>query len=204
MNPKTPHSPERIQADVKVRIAVQQRMLGFTWEEIAAKLGYSSKGVVCKAVSRYLKRQHSATAEEYREYYTIAINKKLQQIEELTNIRRDPTTGEILMPDLNALDRWLKLMQERARIENIYPATKTEVTGANGGPLELATMDEYRVSILARLQKEIDASAVGLGQEEPSGLDDASGTVSGEISLGGTLGAGESTAPGGPVADLAD
>ena len=68
--PESKYSPRRIEVVDKQRKAVELRMAGRTWQEIADALGYADHSGAVRAVQDSLRKTLGAPSAEFRELTT--------------------------------------------------------------------------------------------------------------------------------------
>ena len=153
---ESPTGPRRLLAAERTRQATALKKAGKTYVEIMAALGIS-KGAAVKAVQRGLaeiKEETSRDAEELRAIESARLDTAQAAI-----------WAQVLKGDLGAVDRFVRLSQRRAALLGLDAPTKSELTGANGGPLQHAVgtlADALRVGL---------AGDPGMPTEDGSTLD---------------------------------
>lgn len=106
MTTKTGRSLEH---HLKAKRALELRVQGLTWQQIADQTGYSNRGNAYQAAMKHLKDIPREAAEEAREM-------ELQRLDSLQNaVWRDAMTG-----DVKAVERALKVVQERSKLLGLY------------------------------------------------------------------------------------
>jgi hypothetical protein len=73
-----------------------------------------------------------------------------------------------LKGDLFAMDRITKLLERQARLHGLDAPTRQELTGAEGGPIEVKAIEEQKAAALAFLS-ELQTTAVQVPLEEDAG-----------------------------------
>lgn len=78
--PRNNHSPDRkrtldVAASARAQLALDLRIRGFEWDEIARQAGFKSRGAAHYAAHRLLGRQESEKAEHYRAILTKRMEK---------------------------------------------------------------------------------------------------------------------------------
>ena len=125
-------SPRRIDAQQKQQQAMELRMAGRTWQEIADHLGYASHTGAYEAVKVALSRSNHEAAEDYRSL-TIGRMTKILQIH----------WPLMLQADNNSTRLCLQTIKDMREILGLDSPSKFEHTGADGAPIrhEVITLD---------------------------------------------------------------
>jgi hypothetical protein len=106
-----PTAARRLDAAERHRRALERKVQGWTHEQIAAELGYASRGAVTDAIKAAVRDAALLAAQEYRTILT-------ERLEELYRAARAEAIGEDgQVKDLDALDRCVKLVQ---RLESLH------------------------------------------------------------------------------------
>ena len=140
-NSKT--SPETSRAKVRAAKALELRMEGKTFAEIAKEVPYNSPQAAHDAVKRALQAITREPAEEL-------LKLDLERLDVMWGIHYlNAQAG-----DVHALAACMKIMERRARMLGLDAPARTELTGKNGGPIETKTerdlTDEELAAELAR------------------------------------------------------
>lgn len=122
--------------------AARLRARHYTYEQIAADLGYANRGHAYKAVQRALNATVKEPAGELRQLELERLDHLAQAAEAVLarrhvyissgKIVRDEDSGESLQddaPTLQAIDRLLKIQQRRAALLGLDAPAKQEITG---------------------------------------------------------------------------
>jgi hypothetical protein len=140
------------------RKAIALREQGFSFDEIAAELGFSDRSGARKAVERGLSRWMRETDEEFRA-------RELERTEMIIDrlwplIDRDD-------PDLKAIDRLQKLMDFRAKITGLYakrPTVPDTYPGApSRGAVDKGAQIKRYSELIAKITAGVRASGYGSG-----------------------------------------
>ena len=125
-------SPRRIEAQQKQQQAMELRMAGRTWQEIADHLGYASHTGAYEAVKVALSRSNHEAAEDYRSL-TIGRLTKILQIH----------WPLMLQADNNSTRLCLQTIKDMREVLGLDSPSKFEHTGADGAPIrhEVITLD---------------------------------------------------------------
>ena len=125
-------SPRRIDAQQRQHQAMELRMAGRTWQEIADHLGYASHTGAYEAVKVALSRSNHETAEDYRSLTIGRLTKILQVHWPL-----------MLQADNNSTRLCLQTIKDMREILGLDSPSKFEHTGADGAPIrhEVITLD---------------------------------------------------------------
>ncbi len=112
----------------KYREVLELRCAGLSFEEIAKRTGYSGRQGAQQAYNSALKRWAIETVQQQR----IIQSERLDRI--FTQAYLEARNG-----NLQAIDRCLKIEKRRAELWGLDAPRQHQVTGPDGGPLELAT-----------------------------------------------------------------
>lgn len=123
--------------------AIRLRLEGEDWQDIADKLGYSSRGAACTDVNRALATrvaEMGSTLEVYREAELMRLDQLTVEVWRVLRARHylisqgetveDPETGRPLLddgPSLQAVDRLLKIQDRRAKLLGLDAPQRMEV-----------------------------------------------------------------------------
>ena len=116
--------PETIEAKLKAAKAVELRMEGKTFDEIAEEAGYNSRQAAFDAVRRAITAIVREPAEEL-------IKLDLERLDKVFGIHYLNAQGG----DVAALAACMKIMERRAKLLGLDAPAKQEVTGKDGAPL---------------------------------------------------------------------
>ena len=139
--PESRTSPRRIAAYEKQRQALALRYGGATYDAIAQAVGYRSKQAAQQGVEAALKKTVQEPADQLRQLDLGRIDAMLLAI-----------WAKARAGDYEAIDMVLKLLTRRAKLLGLDAPVRQELTGPDGGPIELAA-----VTLSQRLQRIIDA-----------------------------------------------
>ena len=121
---KNQTSPSTIDAKVRAAKALELRMEGMKFDDIANELGYNSKQAAFDAVSRELKAITREPAEE-------VLRLDLERLDSMWGIHYlNAQAGDAM-----ALSSCMRIMERRARLLGLDAPAKNEVTGKEGAPL---------------------------------------------------------------------
>lgn len=127
-------------ADDVASAALSLRLKGMSYPEIARQIGYTTEGAR-KAVIRGMEEartERAETAIEVREQEAARLDRMLQTLERMAEATEDPSTL------LAIQDRLLKIQDRRARLLGL-DLQRLEVTGAHGGPIQIAQIQRVIV-----------------------------------------------------------
>lgn len=127
-NPPRTHNTERPlerKADAAARIrairAVELVSRGYTYDEIAAEVGYSGRGAAFEAVQRMLDRTQVEAVESLRKLHNMQIKRSLRLVDEKI------TAGG--SDALWAMDRQIHLLERQAKLNGL-DITRDEIMSA--------------------------------------------------------------------------
>ena len=139
------NSDRQVQALDRTSRALELRKSGATFAHIANELGYANESGAYKAVMRALKKTLQEPADEVR---TLEVERLDSLLNGLWQRRHVP----------EITDRILRIMERRAKLLGLDAPTRTEVTGKDGGAIEV---DDARESIQRKLAGISTASGEG-------------------------------------------
>lgn len=151
-------------AEARSAEALDLRLKGYSYADIAARMGLSNEGAR-RAVQRGMAEVRSDIAEtgaEVREQESARLDRMLQTLERMAEGTEDPSTL------LAIQDRMLRIQDRRARLLGL-DMQRLEVTGAGGGPIQIAQIqrvivDAPTTTITATV---LDGHALPAPSEEP-------------------------------------
>jgi|SRR5690348_152648 len=133
-------------------------------DERILALGYNSAATARSDLKRALEAHRDEEAAEVS-VYRQQENERLDALLEAAWPRATQPTpvlnkegnvvGEAL--DMRAVDTVLRLMDRRAKLNGLDMPAKTEVTGADGGPLALSTADPDKLAALIAATSRLDS-----------------------------------------------
>jgi hypothetical protein len=127
-------------AEARARDALALRLRGHTYADIGDQLGVTLEGAR-QAVQRgmaEIRTQTAETAVEVREQEAARLDRMLVRLERMADQADDATTA------LAIQDRLLKIQDRRARLLGL-DLQRLELTGANGGPIQIAAIQRVIV-----------------------------------------------------------
>jgi hypothetical protein len=81
----------------RIEAAAADRLMGMTWEQVARRNGYASRGAVCGSVLAYLRRQTNETIGALRDQETARLDRAAAAL-----------WPKVLQGDARAQDTWLR------------------------------------------------------------------------------------------------
>ena len=130
-------SPRRIAAAERGHMALELRKAGVTYEEIAKRVGYNSKGRCYDAIMRLLRKTAQEPADEVRR---LEINRlDALWLRAYTQVQKG---------DLGAIDRCLRIMERRARLLGLDAPLRHELTGEDGQPFLVRVVYDEEITLL--------------------------------------------------------
>lgn len=127
-------------ADDVASRALAMRLRGMSYPDIARVLGYTNEGAR-KAVIRGMaeaRTERAETAAEVREQEAARLDRMLTKLADLLDDTDDPQTA------LAIQDRMLRVQDRRARLLGL-DLQRVELTGAGGGPIQIAAIQRVIV-----------------------------------------------------------
>jgi hypothetical protein len=110
--------------------AVKLRCEGLTLDQIATKLGYSNRSSAFKAIERSLRENTAENVEQLRQV-------EGRRLDELEAVYRP----KAMRGDLDAAKLLVAVGDRRAKLFGLNAPVKTEITGADGGAVEVKVSD---------------------------------------------------------------
>lgn len=151
-------SPRRIAAKERAKRALELRQAGATYEEIAEALGYEDRSGPYRAVKNALEELPREAAVELRRLEAM----RLDRLQRAIWVRALGSGGDVpVPPDLRAVDRVLEIQKRRANLFGLDAPKRTEVTGAEGGPIEIEDAKAVLTDRLDRLHERRTAKPTG-------------------------------------------
>ena len=126
VHPNDPTSSRSLTALQREEQAVDLRKTGLSYRQIAEVMNISHVAVG-DAIKRAIKKTREAAMDDAADIVEL----ELQRLDELLTICW-PLARK---GDLFAIDRVLKISERRSKLLGLDAATKTEITGAGGGPI---------------------------------------------------------------------
>lgn len=127
-------------AEARSAEALDLRLKGYSYADIGQRMGLSNEGAR-RAVQRgmaEIRTEAAETAIEVREQEAARLDRMLQTLERMAEATEDPSTL------LAIQDRLLKIQDRRARLLGL-DLQRLEVTGAGGGPIQIAQIQRVIV-----------------------------------------------------------
>ncbi|MFF7795555.1 hypothetical protein [Streptomyces sp. NPDC007991] len=150
-------------------------------DERVAAIGYSSPDAARKDLHRALEAHRDAEAAEVS-IYRQQENERLDALLEAAWPRATQPTpvfdkernivGEEI--DMRAVDTVLRLMDRRAKLNGLDMPAKAEVTGADGGPLQMSKATTAELEVLIGLHPAPSAVPDGTGEQDEGQADSGS------------------------------
>ncbi|MEU1327239.1 hypothetical protein [Streptomyces microflavus] len=138
-------------------------------------LGYATSGAARKDLTRALQHHHEEEAAE-ASVYRQQENERLDAL--LTAVWDKATTPSPVFDkdheivdhviDLKAVDTVLKLMDRRAKLNGLDMPVRAELSGPDGGPMQLGPVSEAELEVLMSLGRSA-AQRQGDAEEEADG-----------------------------------
>jgi hypothetical protein len=125
------------------RQAVDLRKAGYTFDAIATAIGYANKSAAWKAVHAALHRQEYESVSALRQLEAT----RLDQIQVALWPRA-------IAGDLKAIDGMLRVMARRASLFGLDAPRRQEITGREGGPVEIMQRSDFDFSVLSDAELE--------------------------------------------------
>ena len=130
--PESKYSPRRIEAVDKQRQAVELRMAGRTWQEIADALGYADHSGAVRAVQDSLQKTRGVPSAEFREL-TLERLTKILQVQWPSMLRGEVPAAKLC----------LQTIGDMRQLMGVDMPSKVEHSGPDGNPIqhEVVTLD---------------------------------------------------------------
>lgn len=130
------------QARLRQRQAVELRCQGYTFEQIAAKVGYAGWQSARKAVVKTLERHTAEPSARLR-------NLMRERLTRLLRAHWDQAEAG----DVKHTQVVLTILQQMSTLDGLNRPAKLEVTGKGGGPIDVQAMAKPEEAALAELAK---------------------------------------------------
>ncbi len=147
---------KRVDTAQRRKAAVDMRMAGSTFQQIADALGYKSRGAACQDITRALETavvEQARSVEAYREEELERLDLLLGEAWSVLKRQHitvshgrtiyDDRTGEPLIddgPTLSAIDRILKIQERRAKFLGLDAPQRHEVVSIDAVDAEIARL----------------------------------------------------------------
>lgn len=161
MGRTTKKDVSRLRSEEKARKALSLRLSGLDFDKIAAKVGYTNRSGAWKAVNNLLAERRHESEQEAKELLVV----ELDRVDAMLVAVWDSA----LKGNLQAVDRVIKLLERRAKYLGLDAPARSEVSGPDGGPLQI---EDAREQLIAAITK--------LACEHPTGDSQEGDTVSPE------------------------
>ena len=151
-------SPANVMHAQQVKEAVELRIRGLDYADIAERQGCSVKTAWTRvqAGMRDTLELTKPAADQLRAEHNQRLGRYL-----------DALNTEALAGDLQAVDRAVRILERLAKLNGLDAPAKQEITGAEGGPLDIrAVASEFKAKLMALSDAELEAEAKRLGVAE--------------------------------------
>ncbi|MFC8570678.1 hypothetical protein ACFUIW_33475 [Streptomyces sp. NPDC057245] len=132
--------------------AIALRLAGMDYQTIAERLDYADRGAASKDVHRALEANLEAES-------VAAATLRELEVQRLDRMQA-AAWAKAAKGDLKAIETVLKVIDRRARLLGLDRPARTEITGADGGPLQVEAVD------LAELERLITLTAGTAADDE--------------------------------------
>ena len=160
--PESKLSPRRIEAVHRQQRALELRMAGRTWQEIADNLGYTNHTGAIAAVKTALAKTLQEPSAHYRAL-TLARLSKIIQVHWPLMLQADPTSTRLC----------LQAIKDMRDLLGLDSPTKHEYSGPDGGPIrqEVLTLDVADIAEAISVLNNAGAVRVESNGYHPSPVD---------------------------------
>ena len=160
--PESKLSPRRIEAVQRQQRALELRMAGRTWQEIADNLGYTNHTGAIAAVKTALAKTLEEPAAHYRAL-TLERLSKIIQVHWPLMLQADPTSTRLC----------LQAIKDTRELLGLDSPTKYEHSGPDGGPIrqEVLTLDVADIAEAISVLHDAGAIRVESNGYHPSPVD---------------------------------
>lgn len=123
----------------RVQHAAALRLQRLSWEEVAQRVGYSSRSAAFTAVMGYLRRQTAETVADLREQESAAIDRAAVAI-----------FPKVLAGDARAHDTWLRNRQRYARLHGLDAPVQVAISVGVAAEVDdaLAELEEFMGTVV--------------------------------------------------------
>ena len=155
-------SPRRIEAQNKQQQALELRMAGRTWQEIAEHLGYKGHTGAYEAVKVALSRSNHEAVQDYRNL-TLGRLTKVLQVHWPVMLQADPGASKLC----------LQTIKDMRELMGLDSPTRLEHTGADGAPIqhEVMTLDVGDIAQAIAVLRDAGAVRMDTNGQAPLPLD---------------------------------
>jgi len=137
--PEAKTSPRRLEAALRMKRALELRMAGYTYQEIATAVGYKTRQGAIMAVEALLARTLTPPAEQWRALTVERLTKVLQVFWQ-PMAEKDEKAAAVV----------LKAISDLREILGIDAPTQHELSGPGGGPVQV----EHIASLVDKMTDE--------------------------------------------------
>ncbi|MFD5451213.1 hypothetical protein [Streptomyces sp. NPDC127100] len=113
--------------------AIALRLAGMDYQTIAERLDYADRGAASKDICRALEANLEAES-------VAAATLRELEVQRLDRMQA-AAWAKAAKGDLKAIETVLKVIDRRARLLGLDRPARTEITGADGGPLQVEAVD---------------------------------------------------------------
>lgn len=159
----TPKAKRAQVADRRAK-AIALRLAGMDWQTIADRLDYPSRGAACTDVSRAME----ANLEEQRTAVEVMREVESERLDRL----QAAAWQSAARGDLKAIETVIKLIDRRIKLHGLDTPVRTEVTGADGGPLAFSRVDAAELEALISATGRLDTDHAANTATRTSGQGD--------------------------------
>lgn len=135
-------SIRKLQQLEKDQEALELRLAGFDYPQIAEKMGYANRVGAWKAVMRTVDAMYETMLEDAKHVVIL----ELERLDKMFQV----AYAEAKEGDWKAMDRALRIMERRERYLGLDKAKRLEVTGSEGGPIDLTVLSIEELEKLAK------------------------------------------------------
>ena len=155
-------SPRRIEAQNKQQQALELRMAGRTWQEIADHLGYKSHTGAYEAVKVALARSNYEAVTDYRNL-TLGRLTKVLQVHWPLMLQADAASSKLC----------LQAIKDMRELMGLDSPVRLEHTGADGAPIqhEVMTLDVGDITRAIEVLRDAGAVRLESNGHAPTSLD---------------------------------
>lgn len=148
MNHRNKTAAATLTANEKAWQCWELRKAGATFQQIADRGIYAERGAAYRAVMGIIQKTNTELGDELRTVMNARFDTALLAIWSM-----------VQAGDLAAINTMLRIEGQRAKLYGIEAPVRTEITGADGGAIDIVTIDAIQARIADRLA--LAAPAIG-------------------------------------------
>lgn len=142
-------SRAKLAAQTKIARALELRLAGHNWDQIAQRVGYASRSAAYSSVMEHMARRAAESNEDSDQLRALELDRMDRYLKTL-----DP---KVKKGDPRAISIALRVGERRARLLGLDATQKHEIAGPDGGPVEIRSVSDEE--LIMQLQAALAALA---------------------------------------------